>query len=394
MRKMAYVCSVKSVEDIEGKDRIKYIHLNENGYGIIGSNSFTVGEKVVYIEVDSILPQKDCFEFLRKRCFKENLGGFLIKNMKMAGLYSNGILFHFDELPLKKKDYPIGVDLTKELNIRKYEPEDDASPVENKLPKWKKNLKSLLMRHAFTRPLGELLFVHIKVKAPFPTWLLEKSDEDNIQNNPEWFEKFKNDECYITRKQEGQSVTYLVNPKTKKFEVYARNVEGEICHVEHGKSLGLDKFLLEEFKKYKTAFAIQGEFCAPTVQKGLYQNGTNFYVFTVKNISENRYLSWQEIKNFCKRAGIMTVPEVVLGESAGFEKGFGAHFENLEAIQEWTEHQWFRVATNPVEFFDDREVDFVPKKGEFHRAEGIVVRALNQSWSFKVKSNEYQLEGL
>lgn len=61
MRNMAYVCTIKEIADIEGKDRIKYIHLNENGYGIIGSNTFAVGEKVAYIEVDSILPEIPCF---------------------------------------------------------------------------------------------------------------------------------------------------------------------------------------------------------------------------------------------------------------------------------------------------------------------------------------------
>ena len=81
---MAYIATIKDVAPIQGKDRIQYVSFNENGYGVIADKSFSVGDKVVYIEVDAILPVKPQFEFLRKRCFKEELNGFLIKNMKMC----------------------------------------------------------------------------------------------------------------------------------------------------------------------------------------------------------------------------------------------------------------------------------------------------------------------
>src|SRR5574344_932281 len=82
-REMAYVVTVNKIDPIEGKDRIVYAHFAENGYGVICDKSFSEGDKAVYFEVDSVLPVRPEFEFLRKRCYKENLNGFLIKNMKM-----------------------------------------------------------------------------------------------------------------------------------------------------------------------------------------------------------------------------------------------------------------------------------------------------------------------
>ena len=100
MRNMAYVVTVKDVKPIEGKDRIEYVSFKENDYSVIAQKGLKTNDKVVYIEVDSILPVNKKFEFLRSRCFKESLNGFLIKAMKMNGLYSFGIVFKPEDLGL------------------------------------------------------------------------------------------------------------------------------------------------------------------------------------------------------------------------------------------------------------------------------------------------------
>ena len=379
MRKMTYIVKVTETIPIEGKDRIQIIKNDQNNYSVIGSKDIKIGDMMLYFEVDSILPVRPEFEFLRARCYKPSLNGFLIKNMKMSKIYSNGLLMKPEEIGITK--YSLKEDFTEKLHIKKYEPEEDASPVENKLPAWKKNLKSFLMHYKATRWIGKKLFIKTKSFGEFPTWLIAKSDEDNIQNHKQWFDLYKHDLCYISEKMEGQSVTLLTNPKTNKFETYNRNSSANHNVQDFVREEGYDKILLSIKKKH---YAVQGEFCSPTIQKGIYKNGKHFYVYFVKDLDEDRKLSCQEMIDFCRKYGFETV--TILKKDITLDR----FFESVNDLQEYTEHLWFNVGDEHYVIDDRRE----KKPKEAHRCEGIVVRNIDQSWSFKVKSNEYQLAGL
>lgn len=380
MRKMAYIVEVSETLPIKGKDRIQIIKNHQNGYSVIGSKDIKVGDKLIYVEVDSILPEAPEFEFLRAKCYKPSLNGFLIKNLKMFKIYSNGLLLKPEDLGYRS--YRINEDFTERLKIRKHEVAEDASPVELKLPSWKQKIKSFLMHYSATRWLGRRIFVKTKISGDFPTHLIAKSDEDNIQNNKHWFDMYKNDECYISCKCEGQSLSLVVDPKSKKFAAYNRNSYGNPTVQAFVKEKGYEKIL----KSLKTHYAVQGEFCHPTVQKGIYKNGSHFYVYLVKNLDTNQKLSFDEMMKFCKENGFETVPIIYSG------KKLCDYFDSVEAMQEYTEHIWFKVGEDEITLGDDREQKL--KAPEWHRSEGIVIRNLDQSWSFKVKSNEYQLAGL
>ena len=378
MRNMAYVVTVKDVKPIEGKDRIEYVSFKENNYSVIAQKGLKVNDKVVYVEVDSILPVDETFEFLRSRCFKESLNGFLIKAMKMNGLYSFGIVFKPSNLGLDASELKSKQDLTDTLGVRKYEPIEDRSPVENKLPPLKKRIKSLLMRYSLTRPIGRKLFVKSLEKEDFPTWLIPKSDEDNLANNPEWFEKYKNSDNYITVKMEGKSVTCYFEDKKflwfKKsiFKVFGRNVPlTEKKELEFFKSIG---------DKIKNSHVIlQGEYCAPHVQRGIYKNGSHFYIYKIRDLLTNQYYTYEQMQNFASAHGLELVPLV--------DKKL-SDFESIEDIYNFADRLYFKegdiskIITNKSKFTKNHE--------------GIVVRSndINKNnWSFKVKSREYQLRG-
>ena len=378
MRNMAYVVTVKDVKPIEGKDRIEYVSFKENDYSVIAQKGLKTDDKVVYIEVDSILPVDEKFEFLRSRCFKESLNGFLIKAMKMNGLYSFGIVFKPSDLGLDASELKSKQDLTDTLGVRKYEPIEDRSPVENKLPPLKKRIKSLLMRYSLTRPIGRKLFVKSLEKEDFPTWLIPKSDEDNLANNPEWFEKYKNSDNYITVKMEGKSVTCYFEDKKflwfKKsiFKVFGRNVPlTEKKELEFFKSIG---------DKIKNSHVIlQGEYCAPHVQRGIYKNGSHFYIYKIRDLLTNQYYTYEQMQNFASAHGLELVPLV--------DKKLN-DFESIEDIYNFADKIYFKegdiskIITNKSKFTKNHE--------------GIVVRSndINKNnWSFKVKSREYQLRG-
>lgn len=65
-RKLASVQYVHHISPIEGADRIECIHVL--GWQCVANKGqFQVGEKCVYMEVDSFLPICEQFEFLRGR---------------------------------------------------------------------------------------------------------------------------------------------------------------------------------------------------------------------------------------------------------------------------------------------------------------------------------------
>ena len=381
MRNMAYIVTIKSIEPIEGKDRIVYVSFNENTYQVIAQKGFSVGDKVLYAEVDSILPVSPKFEFLKSRCYKENLNGFLIKAMKMSGLYSFGIIFKPEDLGIHK--YSPGQDFTEFLNIRKYEPEDDKSPIENKLPQWKKNIKNFLMRYSFTRPIGRTLFVKDKVSGSFPTQYISKSDEDNLSNHPDWFNKFHDNPSYITVKIEGKSATIFFEKSKKIFSNnYIFNAFGRNTLLDpDSKKWMEDNYkskLLNMNKSENKNYILQGEFCSPKVQKGIYKNGIHFYVYKMKDITSGKNIPAYEMFNLCKKYEFETVPllNVTLKD-----------FSSIEEIQKYSDTLYFEPGNNEIQVFTEKN-----KNRKNH--EGIVVRSIDlnkNNWSFKVKSREYCL---
>jgi hypothetical protein len=201
MRDMARIVTGKTTEPIPGKDRVQLLTFRENGYTVIGDKGIGAGQQVVFVEVDSLLPLRPEFEFLRARCFREELNRFLIRPLKMFGFISMGIVFSTAILPERKKPWASGEDVTGALDILKYEPPEDASPKKSKTP----GLVKFLMKHSSTRWLGKLLLPLFRrrerhVNVPFPSGLIGKSDETTIQNCPEILERHRDTPCYATIK--------------------------------------------------------------------------------------------------------------------------------------------------------------------------------------------------
>lgn len=85
MRKLASIKAISDIIPIEGKDRI-VLAMVDGWSVIVKKDEFKIGDKCVYVEIDSVLPERPEFEFLRKNNFR-------IKTMKMAGCISSGICF-------------------------------------------------------------------------------------------------------------------------------------------------------------------------------------------------------------------------------------------------------------------------------------------------------------
>jgi RNA ligase (TIGR02306 family) len=102
MRKLASIQTINAIEPIPRADTIERVRVL--GWWVVAKRGqHHVGEQIVYCEIDSLLPERPEFEFLRPSSFKPsqtddsgaiNLpAGFRIKTIRLRGQVSQGICF-------------------------------------------------------------------------------------------------------------------------------------------------------------------------------------------------------------------------------------------------------------------------------------------------------------
>ncbi|MEL6106895.1 MAG: RNA ligase (ATP), partial [Planctomycetota bacterium] len=119
MRKLATIRRVIETRPIEGADRIE-LAVVDGWKCVVKKNEYASGDPVIYCEIDSFLPIREEFEFLRKSSFKVMDGreGFRLRTVKLRGQVSQGLLL---DPSLLGRTFELGEDVTEELGIAKYE---------------------------------------------------------------------------------------------------------------------------------------------------------------------------------------------------------------------------------------------------------------------------------
>ena len=227
-RALAYPVIIEEIRPIPNYDRVEHARVG-GWWCIVQKNIFNVGDKALYIEVDSRVPSKDKrFEFLEKRHYK-------VKTLKMCKCYSQGLIMPLSDFP-ELKDKEIHEDVTKLLGITYYVEEDNARKAKSN-PNEKYNRMAARHRNLAKKPWfkwlmkrlwgRKLLFVFLgnskdKPKQ-FPNWI-KKTDEDRIENVM-WMLDDK-EPYVITEKIDGTSTTVFLDTTGKKpdFGVCSRNV--------------------------------------------------------------------------------------------------------------------------------------------------------------------------
>jgi RNA ligase (TIGR02306 family) len=120
MRKLATVRKVNEIRPIDGADMI-VLAVVDGWKCVVKKDEFRLGDLAVYCEIDSFLPIREEFEFLRKSSFKrmDDKEGFRLRTVKLRGQISQGLLLPISILNRKAE---FGEDVTEELGIEKYEP--------------------------------------------------------------------------------------------------------------------------------------------------------------------------------------------------------------------------------------------------------------------------------
>lgn len=279
MRKLASIQTITKIEPIEDADRIELAHVL-GWQCVVNKGQFKEGDLCVYFEIDSFLPIKPEFEFLRKSSYRntELMGeGFRLRTQRFRGQISQGLLLPitvFAEL-----DSPnIGDDVTEILGVRKFEIPEIA------------NTSGTI--------IGEL-------PGDIP-----HTDETRVQAMPELIESFKGFEYYISTKLDGSSHSIGINDTG--FHVTGHKAEfkndGKSGFYNLVNKCGYQE-KLEAFIKDSNikTITIQGELCGPGIQKNrLGLTEPKWFAFNV--MVNGKRVCLKDMLEICATLDIPTVP--------------------------------------------------------------------------------------
>ena len=185
-RKLASVQEIVDIRPIEKADAIEVAQVLGWECVVRKDEKYSIGEKVVYIEVDSILPDKPEFAFLKDRKFR-------IRTIKLRGQVSQGLILPLSVLPVG--NYKEGCDVTGLLEVRKYDPQAEAEQklAEEKLRHSKNKVSKFLSRYPWYR---RLIFKPKKDRFP---GFIKKTDEPRIQLFPNICDEDYKDKVFETK---------------------------------------------------------------------------------------------------------------------------------------------------------------------------------------------------
>ena len=301
MRKLASIQEITDIRPIEGRDRI--VLATVLGWHVIVTKDFSVGDRVVFCEIDSVLPEKPEFEFLRPKKFR-------IRTMKMSNVVSQGICFPLSILPDRGKPYELDEDVTDIIGVKQYEPTmDKEEDLKANGHKSVKHYPAFLMRFKWFRKL----VLPKKAKGGWPAFI-SKTDETRVQNMP-WICEDKR-EWTATEKIDGQSGTFaLVRHKglfRDKFEyiVCSRNLR--LMHPDSSSYWKVsEKYQIENALKNMIGdrewIALQGECVGPKIQKNKY-GLTDYDLYIFNLLYPTGRVDSIHAKSICENKGFNFVP--------------------------------------------------------------------------------------
>ena len=344
MRKLASIQRIWKIEPIEGADRIELAHVL-GWQCVVNKGQFHPMDIGVYFEIDSFLPIRPEFEFMRATSYKKSdvMGeGFKLRTMRFRGEISQGLLLPLSQFPQIPVETEIGTDVTELLGVKKWEIEERIT--------------------TGGTAIGTL---------PYD---IPHTDETRVQEEPALIQAFAGLEYYISTKMDGSS--HSIGIDENGFHVTGHNYEykddGASSFYELVKARGYRE-KMEAFAKKEnlTTFTVQGELCAPGIQQNrLRLIKPEWYVFTIRE--NGKRVGLRRMLEICDLLGLEHVPI----EEVGMD--LPSKYPTVEALLARADGDY-------------------PKGG---KKEGIVVRPtepvfcqlISASLSMKIVSNKYLLK--
>ena len=304
MRHLATIRRIKELRPIPNADKIEVAIID--GWQVIvnKSDGFRVGGLVVYVEIDSVLPDRPEFEFMRKYKFR-------VKTIKLRGQVSQGLVLPLSILKDDPYTRTLGDDVTDVLGITKYDPEAAREKV------WwhKLAVHNKVVFPWWLKPFKRIKFIRNwwinkhKTITDFPDFI-KKTDEERIQNMPILFDQIKHGEIplTVTEKMDGTSATYFL--KDGKFGVCSRNKwllkEDDSPYWQVANQYHIEEFLRNITKGFNLV-VLQGEIIGAGIQKNKYHlSGLMFMPFNL--IFDGKRCDYQTMKEWMEMSTMDCVP--------------------------------------------------------------------------------------
>lgn len=337
MRKLASIKRIDAIEPIEGADKIELATVGGWKVVVAKDVGHKEGDQVVYCEIDSFLPIKPEFEFLRKSSYKkmaDGTEGFRLKTIRLKGQTSQGLILPMSVLEDFGWTAYEGLDVTEMLGITKWDPPVPA------------NLAGV-------------------AKGNFPSFI-QKTDEGRIQNLKDEYEDWKNSdtEFYVTEKLDGSSATFYY--RDGEFGICSRNLELEISEDNTFWKVAKELKIEKKLRELGRNISIQGELIGEGIQKNRYNiKGHTVRFFNVFDIDKFERVSYDDfVKTIVEDLELQTVPITVV---PGFKLP-----ETIDDLLKMAEAK-----------------SIMNDKAE---REGIVIRSRDNKISFKAISNKFLLK--
>lgn len=261
------------------------------------------------------------------------LEGKPLKKKKILGVISEGLLAplewfrHYGDPSTLQE----GMDITKEMKVMK-----SVSREEN-------------FQYEVNRPDRE----------KFPEFIV-KTDEERIQNVPHLLVSLRGKRTIITRKEDGCSATYGWDGT--RFYVCGRNFvwlledQSNRIYFDISKQFDLERKL----RTLNRRLALQGEIVGPKINGNrLKLSHHDYRIFNIWLIDEQKYLPWDEVEVLLKELDLHSVPVL---------EDLVAPFWSIDDLIDRAEKTFY---------------------GDKIKAEGIVVKDLDHTISFKVLTPSY-----
>lgn len=272
---------------------------------VVPKGEFKAGDKVVYIPIDSILPND-----LEVKLFppesKVKLSKSRVKTIRLRGAISQGLVVSLNELELQDS-LPVGTDVAEALGITKYEPSTSSQP-------------SIIRGNQIKRKDQNSNFT-------------KYTDIQNFKHYNQLFEE--GEMVYVTEKLHGTSARYGWYPtevntlwrKVKKFFGFlpkyefcygSRNVQLQQksytgFYTENVYTKMLDQYDLKF--KLPEGYSVYGEVVGPGIQKdytyGLKEGEHRLYIYDIQ--IDGKYVNPASFLALCKGLNLETVPVLYIG---------------------------------------------------------------------------------
>lgn len=326
---VAVVGQISEIRPIDGADFIQAATVLCGAAGKwsgVVGKDVAVGDGVTVFLQDALLPPNERWAFMEKHKWRVRMARF--KGVPSECLIVKGA-----------PNMPPGTDLAEALGVTKYE-----KPIPQGMQ-------------------GDFV-------GAFPGHI-PKTDEPNFQSVPEMVERMRREPWYATEKADGTSATAYVD--SDGLHVCSRNWELKELTASGGKNVYWSAARKYGLDRLPQGVALQFEVVGPGVQgnpMGLSELEAR--AFTLRDTVAHRYLSRIQLQAMAEAMGIPLACEVgdwrSLAQRASHMNGHGMPI--------FTDDELRKLA----------EIKYPNGK----HGEGIVIRALDSSWSFKVINLNYK----